>query len=235
MDANKLKIAEHFYSIQGEGLTVGVPAVFLRLSMCNFMCQWCDTVEVWKKGEWMEFVDLDGLFDMSGYYDKMRRGAHLVLTGGDPLIQQEALVNWFKLLKEFGRDTSRFFVELETQGHLMPSKELAAIVRQWNVSPKLTNSGMPLEKRIRPDVLAYHAAGNSCFKFPVRNDADLREVEAIVHQHRIRRSRVYLMPVCNTRAEHQEVSAVVTELCKKSGYHYSPRLQLVLWDKATGV
>src|ERR1700734_4115773 len=38
-----LKIAEIFYSVQGEGMLVGVPSVFLRLSGCNLRCTWCDT------------------------------------------------------------------------------------------------------------------------------------------------------------------------------------------------
>ena len=51
---NKLVVSEKFYSIQGEGQTMGVPAVFLRLGGCNLLCKgkgWvCDSIEVWKKG-----------------------------------------------------------------------------------------------------------------------------------------------------------------------------------------
>ena len=38
-----MKIAEIFYSVQGEGALVGVPSVFLRVSGCNLRCVWCDT------------------------------------------------------------------------------------------------------------------------------------------------------------------------------------------------
>src|ERR1041385_7557750 len=39
----ELKIAELFYSLQGEGALVGVPSVFIRTSGCNLRCSWCDT------------------------------------------------------------------------------------------------------------------------------------------------------------------------------------------------
>ena len=35
---DKLLVSEHFYSIQGEGKTSGVPAYFIRLSSCNLNC-----------------------------------------------------------------------------------------------------------------------------------------------------------------------------------------------------
>ncbi len=38
---------EIFYSIQGEGVNIGVPTVFLRLALCNLKCDWCDTKYTW--------------------------------------------------------------------------------------------------------------------------------------------------------------------------------------------
>ena len=34
----KIKVSELFYSLQGEGMFVGVPSVFLRTFGCNFTC-----------------------------------------------------------------------------------------------------------------------------------------------------------------------------------------------------
>ena len=58
---NHLLVSEVFYSLQGEGSTMGIPAVFLRLSGCNLLCDgaWrCDTIEVWQKGHKTEFEDV---------------------------------------------------------------------------------------------------------------------------------------------------------------------------------
>ena len=43
---------EIFHSIQGEGLNLGKPAVFLRLALCNLACTWCDTRYTW---DWKEY------------------------------------------------------------------------------------------------------------------------------------------------------------------------------------
>ena len=44
-------VMEVFASIQGEGLYVGEPQVFLRLSGCALRCEWCDTPGSWSLRE----------------------------------------------------------------------------------------------------------------------------------------------------------------------------------------
>ncbi|TXH10769.1 MAG: 7-carboxy-7-deazaguanine synthase QueE [Hyphomicrobiaceae bacterium] len=243
-----MRIAEHFYSIQGEGTSAGVPAVFLRLSGCNLLCgghgtiedkqlhdgaTWrCDTIEVWMKGEKKTTAELLALFAEQGYTAQLKRGAHLIVTGGEPLQQEGALREFLpELVKEVGKD---LFVEVETNGTISPSIELAAYVNQWNVSPKLSNSGMSEERRINTSALIRFAnCLNAWCKVVVSREEDLSEV-ALFTQY-FRADRMILMPAASDRETLRNLLPVIAELCKKECYRLSTRMQVEIWDKTTGV
>src|ERR1700731_1139133 len=77
-----MKIAEIFYSVQGEGSLVGVPSVFVRTSGCNLRCSWCDTPYAsWNP----EGEDLDAE-EILRRADEFSAARHVVLTGGEPMI-----------------------------------------------------------------------------------------------------------------------------------------------------
>lgn len=247
---NKLHIAEHFLSVQGEGLSVGMPAVFIRLQHCILECKWCDTVEVWKQGRAYlreEFHEL-----LRGYYKEQRLYTvpRLVITGGEPLMQQKVLAEW---LDEFVENTDEEYglgavpvVEVETAGVLMPSAELRSLVKQWNVSPKLDNSGESFVRRFNPKTLAAFGQidrsneASVCWKFVIGRESDLDEVHSILDaayllDDDMGKVAVYLMPEAKTRAEFLALAPNVAEWCKATGYRFGNRLQLICWDKATGV
>ena len=77
-------IAETFTSLQGEGILVGVPSFFIRSSGCNMRCRWCDTPYTsWlPEGERRPVTDLLAEATASGVQ-------HVVVTGGEPLLQRE--------------------------------------------------------------------------------------------------------------------------------------------------
>src|SRR5580692_2113432 len=79
-----MKLAELFYSIQGEGKLVGVPSVFVRASGCNLRCSWCDTPYAsWKPQG--ENVPVEQIVRQVESYP----ANHVVLTGGEPMIMPE--------------------------------------------------------------------------------------------------------------------------------------------------
>ena len=119
---------EIFYSLQGEGARAGSPAVFLRLAGCNLHCSWCDTKHSWGRGIAMAEDELAA--KIRGY-----DSPGLVITGGEPLLQAEAIEQLLCLLPE------SMYVEIETNGTIAPTPTLAKRVNQWNVSPKLAHAG----------------------------------------------------------------------------------------------
>lgn len=228
-----ISVAETFYSIQGEGRFAGAPAVFLRLAGCNLLCgegpdaTWrCDTIEVWRKGREFNADEFRQKFVRN-----LEAGAHLVVTGGEPLLQDRGLVAFLASLP------SGLFVELETNGTVKPSTDLDRFISSYNVSPKLSNSGMPREQRIVPEALHW-LVGNtkSCFKFVVTGERDWEEIgRDFLEPFGIERCRVWLMPGADSRVSLQQLGPVVAEVAKVHGVNYSPRLHIELWDRKTGV
>ena len=78
---------EIFHSIQGEGVSQGTPCVFLRLAGCNLACSWCDTAYSWNGTVPGMRLAPEKAAELVLHYPCRR----LVLTGGEPLIQQKAL------------------------------------------------------------------------------------------------------------------------------------------------
>lgn len=220
MNLARLKSApEIFYSLQGEGARVGTPAVFLRLASCNLRCRWCDTRYSWGEG-----VELDEEEVAAAILRYPCRS--LVITGGEPLLQQKALARLLALLP------TDFFIEVETNGTLLPDAALAERVNQWNVSPKLSHAGNSAEEALRPEVLAFFAGEKRAwFKFVVQTEDDWTPIAAL----RLPRERVMLMPCASTRAALAEARPAVAQLCLRHGVRLGERLHLVLWDNRKGV
>src|SRR5438094_3219765 len=74
------RIAECFHSIQGEGVSAGVPCVFVRLQGCSVGCRWCDTKYSWDPAGGREQTLAALLADVEAF--ACRR---VVVTGGEPL------------------------------------------------------------------------------------------------------------------------------------------------------
>lgn len=210
---------EIFYSLQGEGAQVGTPAVFLRLAGCNLSCTWCDTKHSWGAG--MELSAEAVAQRLQAYSCR-----HLVITGGEPLLQQEELEQLLELLP------ADYVIEIETNGSVVPSRALRRRVDWWNVSPKLRHSGNDAGTALNFEALETFAElPNVWFKFVVQGEADWRDIDALeLPQHQI-----MLMPCASTRAELAAARPAVAEMCLQHGVRLGERLHLVLWDTKKGV
>ena len=117
-----MKIKEIFWSLQGEGLRIGFPSVFLRMAGCNLKCPFCDTKGSWENGRDMAIHKI--IKDIDKYRKKYPQ-SQVVITGGEPLEQD--LSPLVDVLKK-----KNYFISIETNG--LHFQELA--IDWWTVSPK---------------------------------------------------------------------------------------------------
>ncbi len=229
--SDHLAVSEIFHSIQGEGPMAGFPATFLRLGFCNLRCVWCDTKYTW---DWDRYDPKREVRSVPLSEVQRRLKAfpcdHLVITGGEPLLQQRALE---PLLERLAQDGC--FIEIETAGTILPSSALRRMVHQWNVSPKLQNSGNPRERRENEDAMRTLVANERAFfKFVLCEPTDIEEVNDLVGRYGIEGDRVILMPEAVEPDSLARKGLWVADLCEKFGYRFSTRLQIEWWGGARG-
>jgi 7-carboxy-7-deazaguanine synthase len=222
---------EIFASIQGEGASVGLPSTFVRLGICNLRCGWCDTKYTW---DWANYDRATQLLTLEpdAVAAEVRALAprNVVVTGGEPLLQRHGLRPLLQTLRADG-----YRIEFETNGTVPPG-ELAGMVDQWNVSPKLAHSGNEGLNRLRPEVLrAFAAEPNSYLKLVVQDPSNLVEIDAIVASAGMPAHRVLLMPEGRTAAELTARSAAIAEICTARGYRFSTRVHIFIWGDKRGV
>jgi 7-carboxy-7-deazaguanine synthase len=222
-------VAETFVSVQGEGVLAGVPSYFIRTSGCNLRCRWCDTAYTsWApEGRRCAVSELVGEAASS-------RARHVVVTGGEPLLQRE-IGELTRALRRTG-----LHVTVETAGTVAPSFDCDLL----SVSPKTANSDPEgrwrerhRRKRSELEPLSRLLARFPEFqlKFVVRKRLDIGEVlELLAALPVVDRDRVLLMPEGCSAVAVGERAAMVAALCVEHGFRYTPRLQLDLFGGGRG-
>lgn len=214
-----------FFTIQGEGTSIGKPVVFLRLNACNLHCGFCDTAYTWNGKEKSESTKIDDLTNTLNNYPCKR----LVITGGEPLLQNNNLDKLINKLPDW-----KF--EIETNGTILPTRLMIEKGVQINCSPKLENSGNEKELRYKPEVLKFiNQLSNSNFKFVVTCPDDILEIEQIVKECNIDNDKIILMPEGIDQDAIREHALQVIDFCKEKGWRLIPRLQVMLYGNTRKV
>ncbi len=211
-------------TFQGEGPTAGRRAGFVRLARCNLDCAWCDTAYTW---DWKRY-DRAGEVSWVSAGEVLRRldemgVERIVITGGEPLLQQAALEPLLRLIA-----ARRWATEVETNGTVVPSAVTAGLVDRFNVSPKLASSEVGAQRRLNPVALqALCGTGKAVFKFVATNAADLDEIAGLVEEFHL--TPVWVMPEgTTTDALLRDMRALAGSVLDR-GWNLTSRLQILLW------
>ena len=236
MPANRLRIAEIFYSIQGEGELSGLPSVFIRTSGCNLRCRWCDT----KYASWNpqgEHLSIEQILEAVERYPTR----YCVLTGGEPMLAP-GIHSLAQKLRQLG-----YHITIETAGTLAPAGipcDLASL------SPKLANSRPDIsldlgaawqerhEKlRLQPAILLEWLENYPYqIKFVIEKPNELQEIETLVIKigKTIPPEKIFLMPEGVEQQALEGRQPALVDLCLKRGYRYSHRLHIQLFGNTPG-
>lgn len=210
---------------------MGVPSVFLRLATCNLSCAWCDTKYTW---DWENFSYETEVVELepSEIQQKIQafHCSHVVITGGEPMLQQAELAPLVSSLADEG-----YTFEVETNGTIGPSKEMLHHIGQWNVSPKLRTSGnTPDASQIASALNAFAEIPEAYFKFVITGEADIAEVCALRDEYGLNAGRILLMPEGRTPDALNRKSSWLTEACVEHGFRFTTRLHIILWGDERG-
>ncbi len=225
-----MRINEIFYSLQGEGFFAGVPSVFIRLAGCPLRCRWCDTKYAWDETAGTNYSTDKIIQAIQQFQTKF-----VVITGGEPMINPD-LPRMLKQLKKNGRH-----ITIETAG-IAFIQDLACDL--MSISPKLSNSTpkdadlAKIHEDSRLDIAVLRALigrYNYQLKFVVDSKDDLPEIQQTIERiGNVNLEKVMLMPQAVTRDELLAKSPMVAEMCKRTGFAFSRRLQVLLWNNRRG-
>ncbi len=208
-----LRVSEIFYSLEGEGLHMGLPQVFVRLQGCTVGCAWCDTKYTWPgSGDGSQAMTEEQIIERVA----ARPGRRVSITGGEPLEQD--IRRLVRLLKERG-----CWVCLETSGQYFEPEVMAA-VDFISCDVKGPSSGVAPNRKVVERVRREH--GSKCqFKIVVSGPEDLAFAKEWAHA-----PNLILQKDCYSKFEFAE--RVKAEF---PGARYGLQLHKILWGDRRGV
>ena len=249
-------------TIQGEGKLAGMPSLFIRLASCNLRCVWqlpngksscCDThYAAFSNNDSKQISVDDAVKTIKNNLGAIR---HVVITGGEPLLQKEPLARLVSALKS----ETNVHLTLETNGTIFDDN-VAEYIDLFSISPKLENSIPTLEKmkdmqisfsaafemhakkRINTDALQSFLDITKCrnkeiqLKFVIGKFEEEEEIKQLLaHLKNWDVSDIMVMPLGATSEDLNITSQIAFEIAIKNGWRFSPRLHVNLFGNKAGV
>jgi organic radical activating enzyme len=182
--STRIKLSEIFTSIEGEGILFGTKTMFVRLAGCPLKCHWCDTPYA---------LPLDSGSDHSIDEAKelISKNLHpntykVNFTGGEPLVQHEAVIELAKFVKQKGLrtylesacyDAARF-------AKVLPYIDLVKVEFKLKDSKVVDEKhyGSLLRSELECLKLAISSGKTTYIKVVVTNSSSLKEFKELVHE-----------------------------------------------------
>lgn len=247
-----LGVSEIFYSLQGEGEFIGTPSIFLRLGGCNLKCSGfgnqytgstiigCDSIyaanakfsKEWKFYENAQelILKIQSLSDVN--FD-------IVITGGEPTLQFGNPI-LLETIKHFLQKGHRISVESNGSVDFRFDEVLKELY--FTLSVKLSNSGEPINKRIKPSAIQniIDNAKNVVFKFVLNakmceDGSAISEIKDLLSKLNLKNNRIYLMPQGVSVEELDKNIQKIYPLCLQEGFCLSDRIHIRIWGDKRGV
>ena len=213
-----MRVSEIFFSIQGEGIQIGLPTVFLRLFGCDLRCRWCDTMYA-VEGTDFQNMEIEQILHKFSDYDSKR----ICITGGEPLLQETQLITLSDNLLNLGYE-----IILETSGHRTPPEIF------WNdkcvisMDCKCPSSGM----QDRMDFELFQKLRTTDqLKFVLSDENDYDYAKKVLDDNNIR-ANIIFQPVHGS-SDKWIYERVLRE--KVKNVRVLPQLHKLIWGEKRGV
>jgi len=213
-----MKISEIFFSLQGEGLEIGLPTVFVRLFACDLRCSWCDTMYAVEGRDFGEGSVSEVLSEIEKHECK-----RVCITGGEPLLQIKEVEELANHLIQ-----NNFTILLETSGHKMPPPILWTENSTISMDCKCPSSTMQdrmdfsLFTKLRP---------KDQLKFVIQDEVDYKYATGILSRYNIR-ANVIFQPT-----DGSELGWITEKVIedKLENIRVLPQLHKIIWGDKRGV
>jgi 7-cyano-7-deazaguanosine (preQ0) biosynthesis protein QueE len=219
-----LPIAEVFGpTIQGEGPAAGQNAAFIRFAGCNLSCSWCDTAWTWDGSQHPDYRDAAEVAAQAGALARL-----VVLTGGEPLLQQRR-PGWSELLR-----TLRRRIHIETNGTRLPDAQTFASAELIVVSPKLDNAGSHRGHQSRRMAEGWAGHANVALKVVCLDADDVDRACELALAMGVPTDRTWVMPEGATAEALVSRWPVIAAAAAERGINATHRLHVLAWGNERG-
>jgi 7-carboxy-7-deazaguanine synthase len=212
--ADRLRITEIFYSLQGESRSVGLPTVFIRLTGCPLRCGYCDTSYAFSGGEW---YSLQAIVDDIAQYQTR----YITVTGGEPLAQKNCL-SLLTRLCELGYEVS-----LETSGAVDVSGVDKRVIKVMDLK---TPSSGEMQKNLYDNI--EYLGQQDQVKFVIGNRDDYQWAVAQLQKYQLaERCEVLFSPVYESQPAKELAEWILQD---QLPVRFQLQLHKLLWGDKPG-